>query len=686
MDSRPLHTNRHGRAGLDTALRPGYLAAVAGLLAVVVGALTLHGLRESREVLLQSMESGAISLATAVGRAGENQLRADAELEYLLAAGLLEAGREIAAAEAAGLPFDLSSLPSGVTRVDLLDPNGKLHVSSDVEDMDPLEQDYWLTVCQDWGLDVYGEILIGEDVEGQYAVAVERDDGGVVLVRGDATPLYALRQTTGLGRLIVELGESDGIVYAALQDTIMIQAASRGVTSLSTIADDSFLIDALTAPVPQVRRTLHDSVEVLETVYAIGVDGDLYGLLRIGLSLDELQRLERRQRLQLLFVAGLILTIAAVGVTVLTVRQNYALLGRAYERIQTYSSTLLERLGDAVVAMDTDGRVEVFNTAAANLFQQRPDDVVGRLYDEILGASEPLKRALSTTGDLQASPFQIRGEGWTRTVSASSARIESVEGTTVVVVLQDQTEREALESNLQRSERLASMGALAAGVAHEVRNPLNTIGLIAQRLQREFEPRLRADDYERMTATVRDEVKRVNRIVTDFLALARPPQIQWQAVATADLVADAAAAVEARAAVQGLNLVVATEDSADSTDSGELEGDRDQLLQVLQNLLHNAVDATPEGGTITLRAAAAENDQLLLVVTDTGHGIPVDQRERIFDLYFTTKATGAGLGLSLVQRIVAEHGGHLQVDSDEGAGTKIPVWLPRRRPVTGDSN
>ena len=675
MEPRPLDTSRHGRAGLDTALRPGYLAGVAGLLAVVVGAFTLHGLRESSEVLLQSMESGALSLAAAVGRAGENQLRSDAELEYLLADGLLEAAREIADTEADGLPFDLASLPGGVTRVDLFDPNGGLQVSSDAEGMDPLEQDYWWGVCQDWGLDVYGEVLIGEDVEGQYTVAVERIDGGAVLVRGDATPLQALRQTTGLGRFIVELGEGDGIVYAALQDTIMIHAASRGVTSLSAIADDPFLVDALTASAPQIRRTTHDGVEVLETVYAIAVDGDLYGLLRIGQSLDELQRLERRQRLQLLLVAGLILTIGAVGVTVITVRQNYALLGRAYERIQTYSSTVLERLGDAVVAMDADGRVEVFNTAAADLFKQRPDDVVGRPYDEVLGPSEPLERALSTAGDLQATPFQIRGEGWTRTVSASSARIESTDGTTVVVVLQDQTEREALETNLQRSERLASMGALAAGVAHEVRNPLNTIGLIAQRLQREFEPRAGTDDYARMTATVRDEVKRVNRIVTEFLALARPPQIEWRPVVTAELVAAAAAGVEARTAVQGLRLVVAAEDS------GGLEGDRDQLLQVLQNLLNNAVDATGEGGVITLRAAAGDDGQLLLAVTDTGHGIAADQRERIFDLYFTTKATGAGLGLSLVQRIVAEHGGHLQVDSAEGVGTTITVSLPRRRPV-----
>ncbi len=680
MEPRSLHTSRPSRAGLDTALRPGYLAGVAGLLAVVVGAFTLHGLRESGQILLQSMESGAVSLAAVVGRAGENQLRADAELEYLLAAGLLEAAHQIADTEAAGLRVDLASLANGVTRVDLLDPLGRLQVSSDPEGMDPLEQDYWWTLGQDWGLDVYGEIFIGEDVEGQYAVAVERSSGGAVLVRGDATPLQALRQTTGLGRLIIELGESEGIIYAALQDTVMIRAASRGVTSLSTIADDPFLIDALTASEPQVRRTIHDSVGVLETVFAIGVDGELHGLIRIGQSLDELQRLERRQRLLLLLVAGLIVAIGAVGVTVITVRQNYALLERAYERIQTYSSTLLERLGDAVVAMDANGRIEVFNTAAADLFQRRPDDVVGQPYDQVLGPSEPLQRALSTTGDLQAAPFRIHGVSWTRTVSASSARIASTDTTTIVVVLQDQTEREALETNLQRSERLASMGALAGGVAHEVRNPLNTIGLIAQRLQREFEPLARGDDYARMTATVRDEVKRVNRIVSDFLALARPPQIQWQPVATRDLVADAAAAVEARAAVQGLRLVV------DCEDPGSLEGDRDQLLQVLQNLLNNAVDATPEGGMITLRACAVEEDQLLLSVTDTGQGIPADQRERIFDLYFTTKATGAGLGLSLVQRIVAEHSGHLQVDSDEGVGTTITVRLPRRRPGTGNQD
>lgn len=672
MKLRSAHSHRRHRTGLDTAMRPGYLAGVAGLLALVVGAFAIYGLRESRLALLQSMESGALSLAAAVASAGENQLRADAALEYLLAENLLDAAGDIVDAEVADPAFDLTPLASGVTRADLFGPDGRLQASSEAEGMDPLEQDYWWKICQDWGLSDYGQAVIGEDVEGQYAVAVQRAGGGAVLVRGDASALRELRQTTGLGRLIVNLGESDGIVYTALQDTVMIRAASRGVTSLSTVVDDPFLVAALSASTAQVRLTTHDGVEVLETVMAIAVDGDLYGLLRIAQSLDELDRLERRQRLQLLLVAGLLLAIGSVGFAVVTVRQNYAVLDRAYERIQTYSSTLLEQLGDAVVAMDADGRVEVFNAAAAALFGHPPDDVVGRPYTEILGPCEPLQNALSTQEDLQAASFQIRGEGVARKVSASSARIESDEATTIVVVLQDQTEREALETNLQRSERLASMGALAAGVAHEVRNPLNAIGLIAQRLQREFEPRDGAADYERMTATVRSEVKRVNRIVSDFLSLARPPQIDWQHINAGDLIAAAAATVESQTAVQGLRLIV-------ETDTATVEGDRDQLQQVLQNLLNNAIDATPKGGTITL-AASTEDDQLLLSVTDTGRGIPAEERERIFDLYYTTKASGTGLGLSLVQRIVAEHGGRLHVDSDEGVGTTITVRLPRQRP------
>jgi PAS domain S-box-containing protein len=650
-------------------MRPGYLAGVAGLLAVVVGAFAWFGLRESQRALLESMQSSALSMAAAVSRAGENALRADAELEYLVSERLLDAGRRVLAGT------DLSEAGDESTRLDLFDADGALEASSDPEGMDPLEQEWWWQACLDLGLHDYGEILIGEDVAATYAVAVARPAGGAVLVRGDATPLLELRRTTGIGRLIQELSSNPGLVYAVLQDTSGILVASRSVSSLSTVDDDPFLRAALETGDADTRLATHEGVEVLETVLAFVVEEQEIGLLRIAQPLDDLRDLEARQRLQLLLVAGLVLAIGAIGVTVVTVRQNYALLDAAYERVQTYSSTLLERLGDAVIAADADGCVEIFNAAAEALFGRPRSEVIGRHFRDGLGDCEPLVAALEQGEELQAATFQLRGDAGTRTVSATSAQVPGGEAQTVVVVLQDQTERQALTADLQRRERLASMGALAAGVAHEVRNPLNTIGLIAQRLQKEFEPREGAADYERMTATARDEVKRVNRIIGDFLALARPPSIEWAEVDIDELLAAAAAAIEARAAVQSLQLTVEGEAK------GTIEADRDQLLQVLQNLLGNAIEATPAGGSVALRTADGEDGWITLAVCDTGKGIPPAERERIFDLYFTTKAEGTGLGLSLVQRIVAEHGGRLQVDSDEGVGTTMTVSLPRQRPA-----
>ena len=228
-----------------------------------------------------------------------------------------------------------------------------------------------------------------------------------------------------------------------------------------------------------------------------------------------------------------------------------------------------------------------------------------------------------------------------------------------------------MEANLRRRDRLASMGVLASGVAHEVRNPLNAISVIVQRLAREFEPRADQEEYGQLIGVVRDEVERVNRIVKQFLSLARPPQLQVDDVDLESLLQRSVRVITSRAAAKGLTV------ESDFAGIGRIEADAEQLEQVLLNLLSNAVEATADG-EIGLSARAVGDDGVEIVVEDTGAGIPAAQLERIFDLYFTTKAEGTGLGLSLVHRIVSEHEGRINVESEAGAGTIFTLFLPRR--------
>jgi len=231
------------------------------------------------------------------------------------------------------------------------------------------------------------------------------------------------------------------------------------------------------------------------------------------------------------------------------------------------------------------------------------------------------------------------------------------------------------EAALRRRDRLSAMGELASTVAHEVRNPLNAIGMSVQRLRREYPAVVATEsdaDREEMTQllqVVEGETKRINAIVQQFLEFARPPRL---APRDTDLGAELQSVVDAArplAASRGVSL------DLDATSAGSAVVDASQLRQVLENLLRNAVEATPEGGRVTVVAKSGSKGHTI-AVRDTGAGIAPDDLPRIFDLYFTTKPEGTGVGLAVSQQIVSAHGGTVEVDSTPGEGTSMTIRLP----------
>jgi signal transduction histidine kinase len=231
------------------------------------------------------------------------------------------------------------------------------------------------------------------------------------------------------------------------------------------------------------------------------------------------------------------------------------------------------------------------------------------------------------------------------------------------------------EEALRRRDRLVAMGELASTVAHEVRNPLNSVAMTAQRLKREFLAATPTDGPERaeleeLVSVMTSETQRIDRIVQQFLEYARPPRLAPEAVDLVALVGDVAGRARALAEARGVRL------EAGAPGAGTAIVDPAQLRQALDNLVRNAVEATPEGGRVSL-AARREDGGHVVEVRDTGRGIEPDHLPRVFDLYFTTKAEGTGVGLALTQQIVTAHGGTIEVDSRPGAGTTMTVRLPR---------
>jgi signal transduction histidine kinase len=233
--------------------------------------------------------------------------------------------------------------------------------------------------------------------------------------------------------------------------------------------------------------------------------------------------------------------------------------------------------------------------------------------------------------------------------------------------------RESRQARI-RTERLAQLGTLLAGFAHEVRNPLSTIGLNLQLVLEEFrEPETPRDKRtQKRLSTVEAEVRRLQKILEEFLSFARAPEPRPEPTPLNDRLQAFVDFQQPEIKEHGLSLRFYP-----GAGIGSPPVDWDHLQAAIGNLLRNARDATPAGGEI-LVSTVRDGDDVLVRVTDTGAGIPADVQARVFEPYFSTKKAGTGLGLPTVRRIVEEHGGALTMESEVGKGTQFTMRLPAR--------
>ncbi|MFQ5828949.1 MAG: nitrogen regulation protein NR(II) [Candidatus Methylomirabilia bacterium] len=380
----------------------------------------------------------------------------------------------------------------------------------------------------------------------------------------------------------------------------------------------------------------------------------------------------------LLTVFGILLLLAAAAILIFTTFQNYRAITQTFERVKTLMRNILQSIPSGVLTLDAQSMVTSLNSAAERLLGLRAAMVVGRPVDDLLRTAPDLgawiRSALAGERLLQEADFPLIGDGGRRVTlraSASELRDESGRSDGLVILLRDITEVSRLELQLRRADKLAALGTLAAGVAHEVKNPLHSLTLNLHLLEKEFAASEHsAGEAKGYLDILRSEVQRIHRIVENFLRFSRPSVPEVKPLDLNALVERVLSLVAFEAADRGVTI----ETHFDSA-LGSVSGDEGQLAQVFLNLAINALQAMPSGGTLTV-TTERQNGWAEVAVKDTGGGIREELLPHVFDPYFTTRPGGVGLGLAIAHRIVEGHQGTIDVESKVGAGTGIVVSLP----------
>jgi PAS domain S-box-containing protein len=354
-------------------------------------------------------------------------------------------------------------------------------------------------------------------------------------------------------------------------------------------------------------------------------------------------------------------------------RQGSLELGDALARAERRCVNAVESASVLIVGLDRAGRIQLFNREAERVTGFARDEVIGRLFSSVLSVDDPhgsFRQQLdeSLTGrppssvsevTLRTRAGKLRELVWNLTFAGEPAGDEVV----LFAVGRDLTETRAMEARARQAEKLAAVGTLAAGLAHEIRNPLHGAQLHLELLERAI--RKKANEQEMLEATrvVAGEIKRLAELLTVFLELARPTPLQLSSVSLFEL----CRGVVQRAGSQAESAGVAIACLLPNTDL-EFQADYAGVTQVLLNLVQNAVQAAKAtGGGVVLRARRGPR-HVLIDVEDDGAGLPTPAAP-IFDAFFSTKQGGVGLGLAVAHRIVTEHRGTLEASSKSGKTT-----------------
>jgi len=397
-------------------------------------------------------------------------------------------------------------------------------------------------------------------------------------------------------------------------------------------------------------------------------------IIFVGLDMGPIETARKEDTRHTIIMAFILLLIGFAGIFFLFLAHAYHSARTTLTRVKAFSDNVVENMPIGLLAIDEYGKIVSFNHTAELVLKLISREVLGKKAGEILP-----REIDALTAQLKAEKKVIEKEidcplkdGKSIPMDVSVSLLEGDNGTFLghIILFRDLTEIQELKREIERSQRLASLGKLAAGIAHEIRNPLSSIKGFATFFNERFKD---MPEYQSTAKIMIQEVDRLNRVITQLLEFARPLEVIKKPVSIRPLMQLSLKIIEREA--QSKNIRITTKFSPEIN---EVHIDQDRFNQVLLNLYLNAVEAMEDGGVLSVALSREDDTQKVrITVSDTGSGIKKEDMVHIFDPYFTTKQSGTGLGLAIVHKIIESHKGEVKVESEHGKGTIVTIILPQ---------
>lgn len=656
-----------------------FIIAVTILLAITVFVITFFSIKESRSDSESILVSQGKAFIESLAYAADNAMASESFYDYLVHKRYqeitVELSRlkldEITDARLSQIAIDHDLYSVFVYGMDSLLVAGGIvrgsgfrppeHIYDEVKRLiEEPEQNYVLLLDQGESPD---EIV-------HYYLEINNRLDRVILIVADALYYVAALEETEISNLASQMAQETGIVYIVYQSSDSTLFSSKRSNEIGSMITDPFLLQAATSDTIMYRKFVFEGQEILELSRPFATVENPNGLLRIAISLDNLRTISKSFNIQMITLAAVLFGLVLALLMYFNSRTRRKEITRQYDQMKSLSDKIFEQMKTGVAAVDSRGEIILTNEAFAVLCNLNNDDNAD--WDRCFEASYLKFSAIkSNPGLTQEFELTVSGNDKSRILLIAISKLANSNNIFdgFVSVVSDITGIKELEQKSARKERLSEMGDLAAGVAHEIRNPLNSISIASQRLASEFVPTENGEEYLDFTKQIKDETRRLNEIINRFLALAKEQNPKASATSLKTVVDDFLTLIKYDAEEAGIIFNVAI-------DKNQLiKLSADSFKQILSNLYNNSKEALAgRAGVISLNAAV-DGNKIIFSFEDSGPGIPEANRDKVFTPYFTTKEAGTGLGLPTVYRIVTDNGGEITVDSSELGGVRFVISI-----------